>query len=186
MGDGNRNSMMSTISCEWVRASQCSCIQCSRVTAVRYLQISESSIVLWMVFCWHGKSKLKVLRYHISFPYDQLDDPSITITSDDVVPVGRMEVNSLSRLDKVCAVSSEGHAQSSTLLADLEVPEEDDPSTISDFYWVWLPSWDWLHAGFCTDGVYPHFDQRCRIFELDACQNIGKVCLVYHNTKQGT
>jgi len=31
----------------------------------------------------------------------------------------------------------------------------------------------------------PKFDQRSRIFELDACDGYGKVCLVYHNTKQG-
>lgn len=39
-----------------------------------------------------------------------------------------MEVNSLSRLDKLCAVSTDGQVQSNTLLADLEVSEEDDPS----------------------------------------------------------
>ena len=31
----------------------------------------------------------------------------------------------------------------------------------------------------------PHFDRRSRIFELDSCQGIAKVCLVYTDTKPG-
>jgi len=49
-------------------------------------------------------------------------------------------------------------------------------------------SWN-LHSSFIIDcivaGHFPHFDARSRLFEIDGCQQIGKVCLVYRNTKQG-
>lgn len=38
---------------------------------------------------------------------------------------------------------------------------------------------------FVLDGVYPHFDSRTRTFELDSCQDLGKMCLVFRNSKQG-
>ena len=31
----------------------------------------------------------------------------------------------------------------------------------------------------------PHFDNRCKVFELDPCDGYGKVCLVYKDVKAG-
>ena len=33
--------------------------------------------------------------------------------------------------------------------------------------------------------VKPHFDNRCKVFELDPCDGHGKVCLVYKDVKAG-
>lgn len=33
--------------------------------------------------------------------------------------------------------------------------------------------------------IKPHFDNRCKLFELDPCDGHGKVCLVYKDIKAG-
>lgn len=33
--------------------------------------------------------------------------------------------------------------------------------------------------------IKPHFDNRCKVFELDPCDGYGKVCLVYKDIKAG-
>ncbi|XP_069678771.1 tubulin polyglutamylase complex subunit 2-like [Periplaneta americana] len=73
----------------------------------------------------------------------------------EVLPIGNMKLNSMSELRRLAGVKSMGDAECPTLL-DIEVcSEQDDPRQ------------------------RPNFGVKCKIFELDACQGIGKVCLVY-------
>ncbi|KAJ4427797.1 hypothetical protein ANN_25450 [Periplaneta americana] len=66
-----------------------------------------------------------------------------------------MKINSMSELRRLAGVKSMGDAECPTLL-DIEIcSEQDDPRQ------------------------RPNFGVKCKIFELDACQGIGKVCLVY-------
>ena len=56
---------------------------------------------------------------------------------------------------------------------------------------------DWIGQGLhCIDIIFflcnfykghikPHFDNRCKVFELDPCDGFGKVCLVYKDIKAG-
>ncbi|XP_067948680.1 tubulin polyglutamylase complex subunit 2-like [Watersipora subatra] len=82
---------------------------------------------------------------------------------DELLPVGRMEINPIASLCKLSGYSTGSDGKSGTCsLMDIDTDVFEDP-----------------------DGIYPHFDSRSRIFELDSCQNLGKVCLVFRNTKQG-
>ncbi|KAF6020734.1 TPGS2 [Bugula neritina] len=83
---------------------------------------------------------------------------------DDVIPVGRMEINAVTRLDKIAgyACNAKDGKLGSYSLSEIDISADEDPS-----------------------GIYPHFDSRSRVFELDPCNNLGKMCLVFHNTKQG-
>lgn len=82
--------------------------------------------------------------------------------SGSVLPLGKMELNPvaglvlLSRATAVC--------DDKPSLADLDSEEDDDDE----------------HGH-----VKPHFDNRCKVFELDPCDGHGKVCLVYKDVKAG-
>ncbi|KAG9488297.1 hypothetical protein GDO78_007870 [Eleutherodactylus coqui] len=80
---------------------------------------------------------------------------------DTPVQVGSMIINSISNLIHLKASSSYSLPNSPTL-ADLDDNEEEEG----------LPE-------------KPHFDSRNVIFELDPCDGIGKVCLVYRKHKAG-
>ncbi|KAJ4446350.1 hypothetical protein ANN_13046 [Periplaneta americana] len=69
--------------------------------------------------------------------------------------MGNMKINSMSELQRLAGVKSMSDAECPTLL-DIELcSERVDPRQ------------------------RPNFGVKCKIFELDACQGIGKVCLVY-------
>ncbi|KAJ4441506.1 hypothetical protein ANN_11362 [Periplaneta americana] len=68
----------------------------------------------------------------------------------EVLPIGNMKINSMSELRRLAGVKNMGDAECPTLL-DIEIcSEQDDPRQ------------------------RPNFGVKCKIFELDACQGIGK------------
>lgn len=81
---------------------------------------------------------------------------------DDVHAIGRMEINPIEKLDKLG--SGGPHNPAVPGLADI-----DDDVVGKDG----------------TGNQLPHFDARSRIFELDPCRDVGKVCLVYKDTTPG-
>lgn len=86
--------------------------------------------------------------------------------NDIGIPVGRMSINSLEELCKLTVGVTGEQDGGNISIADLHLDDDED-------------------EGKDTEMSRPKFDQRSRIFELDACDGYGKVCLVYHNTKQG-
>ncbi|PIK41721.1 putative tubulin polyglutamylase complex subunit 2-like [Apostichopus japonicus] len=87
-------------------------------------------------------------------------------STDDILPIGLMEVNSIDKLTKVCESKQ---AASDPTIADLQCDRAKDQTPLAK-----------------SVNGFPHFDGRSRIFELDACREYGKVCLVYHNTETGS
>ncbi|KAJ4434866.1 hypothetical protein ANN_23437 [Periplaneta americana] len=84
-----------------------------------------------------------------------IEDHGREYPQGEVLPIGNMKINSMSELRRLAGVKSMGDAECPTLL-DIEIcSEQDDPRQ------------------------RPNFGVKCKIFELDACQGIGKVCLVY-------
>ncbi|XP_058841952.1 tubulin polyglutamylase complex subunit 2-like isoform X1 [Acipenser ruthenus] len=78
------------------------------------------------------------------------------------VPLGSMVINSVCALSPLCE-SPLYSLPSAPTLADLDSESDSE--------------------GVKSQPVKPHFDSRSRIFELDACNGNGKVCLVYRNVK---
>ncbi|MGH0187803.1 UNVERIFIED_CONTAM: hypothetical protein FKN15_026575 [Acipenser sinensis] len=78
------------------------------------------------------------------------------------VPLGSMVINSVCALSPLCE-SPLYSLPSAPTLADLDSESDSE--------------------GVESQPVKPHFDSRSRIFELDACNGNGKVCLVYRNVK---
>ncbi|XP_021935307.1 tubulin polyglutamylase complex subunit 2 isoform X2 [Zootermopsis nevadensis] len=76
----------------------------------------------------------------------------------EVLPVGHMKINSVSELRRLAGVKNTGDADYPTLL-DIEVCSQQDVSNPAR--------------------QRPSFGVKCKIFEIDSCQGIGKVCLVY-------
>ncbi|XP_078493384.1 tubulin polyglutamylase complex subunit 2-like isoform X1 [Ciona intestinalis] len=77
--------------------------------------------------------------------------------NDTKVPVGEMKINSINELTKLSHAGSTATMGSNVTIADVEHEGDDEP----------------------------HFDGRSRIFELDACNGVGKVCLVYMKAVPG-
>nr|CAD7448749.1 unnamed protein product [Timema bartmani] len=74
----------------------------------------------------------------------------------EVLPIGNMRINSISELRRLAGLKSSGDADCPNLL-DIEICNQSSSSK--------MPR--------------PNFGVKCKIFELDPCQGIGKVCLVY-------
>lgn len=85
--------------------------------------------------------------------------------NDIGIPIGRMTINSLEELCKLTVGVTGGQNGGNVSIADLHLDDDEE--------------------GKDSEVSLPKFDERCRIFELDPCDGYGKVCLVYHNTKQG-
>ncbi|XP_077202703.1 tubulin polyglutamylase complex subunit 2 isoform X2 [Paroedura picta] len=83
---------------------------------------------------------------------------------DNVMPLGSMLINSISKLNRLGAAAAYALPNTPTL-ADLEDTDEEEEKGNQD------------------QPEKPHFDSRSLIFELDSCGGNGKVCLVYKNTK---
>ena len=72
----------------------------------------------------------------------------------EILPIGNMKINSISELRRLAGVKSMGDADCPTLL-DIEICSQQDTSN--------------------SARQRPNFGVKCKIFELDACQGIGKV-----------
>ncbi|RZF41437.1 hypothetical protein LSTR_LSTR000151 [Laodelphax striatellus] len=70
----------------------------------------------------------------------------------EVLPVGNLRINSMMELQRLAGVKPQSDNELPSLL-DIELCN--------------------------TDPSCPSFGTKCKIFELDPCQNIGKVCLAY-------
>lgn len=82
---------------------------------------------------------------------------------NESVPLGRMAVNSVSRLLPLVKPVSLFSLPNAPSLSDLDWDDDADPAFPAP----------------------PHFDARSRVFELDSCGGNGKVCLVYNNCTPG-
>ncbi|XP_038072481.1 tubulin polyglutamylase complex subunit 2-like isoform X1 [Patiria miniata] len=83
---------------------------------------------------------------------------------DQMQQVGRMEINKISNVTKLAGNKAPSNANTPSL-ADVDYASDDEDTDVP---------------------AKPHFDTRSRIFELDPCRGIAKVCLVYRNTKPGS
>ncbi|XP_072037495.1 tubulin polyglutamylase complex subunit 2-like [Amphiura filiformis] len=81
---------------------------------------------------------------------------------ENSMPVGRMEINSITDVKKLAGEKPSTTSNNGLEMIDYDSEEEDN---VCD---------------------HPHFDQRSCVFELDPCDGHGKVCLVYKDTKPGT
>ncbi|CAH3138253.1 unnamed protein product [Pocillopora meandrina] len=79
-----------------------------------------------------------------------------------VLPLGKMELNPVTGLVLLSKATSISDDKPSLADLDTDSDEEDGQGHIK-----------------------PHFDNRCKVFELDACDSYGKVCLVYKDIKAG-
>lgn len=79
-----------------------------------------------------------------------------------VLPLGKMELNPVAGLVLLSKASTISDDKPSLADLDSDSDEEDDQGHIK-----------------------PHFDNRCKLFELDPCDGYGKVCLVYKDIKAG-
>lgn len=75
-----------------------------------------------------------------------------------MLPVGHMKINSVSELRRLAGVKNTGDADYPTLL-DIEVCSQQDVSNPAR--------------------QRPSFGVKCKIFEIDSCQEIGKVIYYY-------
>ncbi|XP_041464510.1 tubulin polyglutamylase complex subunit 2-like [Lytechinus variegatus] len=87
---------------------------------------------------------------------------SVKLDGDNVEPLGRMELNSISDVTKIAGEKIT--RRNNPTIADLEEDSDEEPEMDET----------------------PSFGPSSRVFELDPCQGCGKVCLVYRNTKPGT
>lgn len=85
------------------------------------------------------------------------------VVHDGPIAVGRMCINSISKLLRIGGVQNPSLVNPS--LADLDCDSDLEDET----------------SGF----EKPTFDGRCKVFELDPCDSFGKVCLVYRESKTG-
>lgn len=83
--------------------------------------------------------------------------------SGEVLPIGNMKINSLPELLRLAGVKNKGDTDYPTLL-DIEVCSQQDASNPAR--------------------QKPNFGVKCKIFELDSCQGIGKVSWQKHFLKE--
>ncbi|XP_066021529.1 tubulin polyglutamylase complex subunit 2-like [Pocillopora verrucosa] len=79
-----------------------------------------------------------------------------------VLPLGKMELNPVTGLVLLSKATSVSDDKPSLADLDTDSYEEDGQGHLK-----------------------PHFDNRCKVFELDPCDSYGKVCLVYKDIKAG-
>uniref|UniRef100_A0A1B6BZZ9 Knr4/Smi1-like domain-containing protein n=1 Tax=Clastoptera arizonana TaxID=38151 RepID=A0A1B6BZZ9_9HEMI len=79
----------------------------------------------------------------------------------DILPIGNLRINSISELKRIAGVKTGGDPDCPTIL-DIDICNQFD-----------------------SDVPSPNFGAKCKIFELDPCQNVGKVCLVYMEKPEG-
>ncbi|KAG8227813.1 hypothetical protein J437_LFUL010971 [Ladona fulva] len=89
----------------------------------------------------------------------------------EVLAIGNMKINSLSELRRIGGLKPSAETDSPTLL-DIEMCSQEHPPSIGG-------------GENCRPLQYPNFGVKCKIFELDPCQGLGKVCLVYHERLSG-
>lgn len=77
----------------------------------------------------------------------------------EVLPIGNMKINSITELRRIGGFKNQEDSECPTPL-DVEMCHQQ----------LQRPQ---LH------GTLPNFGTKCKIFELDPCQGLGKVCLVY-------
>ncbi|XP_071794943.1 tubulin polyglutamylase complex subunit 2-like [Asterias amurensis] len=83
---------------------------------------------------------------------------------DQLQQVGLMEINQVNNLSKLAG--NKATSSNTPSLADIDDVSDEEQGG--------------------DEFSSPHFDRRSRIFELDSCQGIAKVCLVYTDTKPGS
>ncbi|XP_046409199.1 tubulin polyglutamylase complex subunit 2 [Ischnura elegans] len=89
----------------------------------------------------------------------------------EVLAIGNMKINSLSELRRIGGLKPAPEGDGPTLL-DIEMCSQgasggmDDPQSPQTV---------------TPQPQLPNFGVKCKIFELDPCQGLGKVCLVYHD-----
>lgn len=79
-----------------------------------------------------------------------------------VLPLGKMELNPVVGLVLISKATTVIDNKPSLADLDSDTDSEDDQGHVK-----------------------PHFDNRCKVFELDPCDGFGKVCLVYKDIKAG-
>uniref|UniRef100_A0A1B6LEW4 Knr4/Smi1-like domain-containing protein n=1 Tax=Graphocephala atropunctata TaxID=36148 RepID=A0A1B6LEW4_9HEMI len=79
----------------------------------------------------------------------------------EVLPIGNLRINSIAELKRLAGVKNSGDAECPNLL-DIEICNQSEPRSPK-----------------------PNFGSKCKIFELDPCQNVAKVCLVYMEKPEG-
>ncbi|XP_068691129.1 tubulin polyglutamylase complex subunit 2-like [Montipora foliosa] len=79
-----------------------------------------------------------------------------------VLPLGKMELNAVASLILLSKATNISDDKPSLADLDSDTDEEDEQGHVK-----------------------PHFDTRCKVFELDPCDSFGKVCLVYKDVKAG-
>jgi len=83
--------------------------------------------------------------------------------NDEFQSVGKMGINSLENLNKVCKIFSTKSNQNRISVADYFSDNSD------------------TEDGSCKQ--QPHFDSRVKLFELDDCNGMGKVCILIRNNE---
>ncbi|KAJ1526025.1 hypothetical protein ONE63_009195 [Megalurothrips usitatus] len=84
-----------------------------------------------------------------------------------LLPLGNMKVNAITELRRLAGVKSLGDADGPTLL-DVEICSQ-----------VGSTATPAAAAAAGTMAERPNFGVKCKIFELDSCMGVAKVCLVY-------
>ncbi|KAF4524981.1 hypothetical protein B566_EDAN011909 [Ephemera danica] len=79
----------------------------------------------------------------------------------EVLPIGNMRINQIADLRRIGGFKSQEDGECPTPL-DVEMCHQQIQRSL-------------------TNGPIPNFGTKCKIFELDPCQGLGKVCLVYQN-----
>ncbi|XP_031551944.1 tubulin polyglutamylase complex subunit 2-like [Actinia tenebrosa] len=80
----------------------------------------------------------------------------------NMFPLGKMEINSVAGLIPLTKSQTPADDNPSLLDVDSLTDEEDEQGHVK-----------------------PHFDNRCKVFEVDPCDGSGKVCLVYKHIRAG-
>lgn len=76
---------------------------------------------------------------------------SVTLLTGEILPIGNLRINSITELRRLAGIKSVGDADCPTLL-DIEMCNPNN-----------------------SDASKPKFGVKCKLFELDPCQNVAKV-----------
>ncbi|XP_071446932.1 tubulin polyglutamylase complex subunit 2 [Hetaerina americana] len=85
----------------------------------------------------------------------------------EVLAIGNMKINSISELRRIGGLKPGPESDGPTLL-DIEMCSQEHVRAE-------------VHQPHAPPPQFPNFGVKCKIFELDPCQGLGKVCLVYHD-----
>lgn len=99
-----------------------------------------------------GLNALGITNSQVRFELYWCSPFKLVLLSGEVLPIGNLKINSIAELRRLAGVKAQG--------------DTDCPSLLD------------VEAGVVESGR-PHFGVKCKIFEIDACQGNGRVCLVF-------